>query len=480
MDNYRDRQATRDELVDSLLIDEDRRSAEAPMLGTRVFITTFTFVLAALGVRSSGQTAVAVFEQVSVVPMDRERVLADRTVIVRDGRIAELGASGAVTVPAGATRIDGRGKFLIPTLAEMHAHVPVEREQAERVLFLYVANGIGTIRSMLGDPSHFALRDRAARGEIVAPTMYLSGPSFNGQTAPTPDAAAARVIEQKKAGYDLLKIHPGVPRDAFDALARTADEQRIRFAGHVPAAVGLARALEAKYSTIDHLDGYIEALAKPGAPAGELFGINLVDQIDESRIRPLVERTKAAGTWMVPTQILIENWYGPEDVNAMRKWPEMQYVGADEAGQWVATKQKNVQAYSPDHRQRYIALRRRLIKALHDGGVGVLLGSDAPQTWNVPGFSIHREIATYVAAGLTPFQALVTGTRAVAEHLGTSESAGTIDVGKRADLVLLDGNPLQEIGNTAKIAGVMVGGRWLPKSDIDKRLHANRAAAITR
>ena len=141
-------------------------------------------------------------------------------------------------------------------------------------------------------------------------------------------------------------------------------------------------------------------------------------------MRALVEQTKAAGTWMVPTQILIENWYGPEGVDAMRKWPEMQYVGADEAGQWTAVKQKNVKAYSAEHRQKYIAVRRRLIKALHDGGVGVLLGSDAPQTWNVPGFSIHREIATYVAAGLTPFQALVTGTRAVAEHLGTSTSRG--------------------------------------------------------
>jgi imidazolonepropionase-like amidohydrolase len=450
------------------------------MPGIRLFIAGLACALALLGVRGSSQTPVTVFEQLSIIPMDRERVLADRTVIVRDGRIAEIGASGTVHVPAGATRIDGRGKFLIPTLAEMHAHVPVERDQAERVLFLYVANGIGTIRSMLGDPSHFALKERASRGEIVAPTMYLSGPSFNGQTAATPDAASARVIEQKKAGYDLLKIHPGVPRDAFDALAKTADAQSIRFAGHVPAAVGLARALEAKYSTIDHLDGYVEALAKPGAPAGQLFGINLVDQVDESRVRSLVEQTKAAGTWMVPTQILIENWYGPEDVNAMRKWPEMQYVGGDEAGQWVAVKQKNVQAYSAEHRQKYINLRRRLIKGLHDGGVGVLLGSDAPQTWNVPGFSIHREIATYVAAGLTPFQALVTGTRAVAEHLGTSKSAGTIEVGKRADVVLLDGNPLQEIGNTSKIAGVMIGGRWLPKNDIDKRLQASRAATGTR
>jgi hypothetical protein len=445
------------------------------MQASRIWSVTLLLTALVFVPRTAGQQTPAVaFEGVSVIPMDRERVLDAHTVIVHDGRIAEIGATGAVAVPANATRVDGRGKFLIPALSEMHAHLPTEREDAERVLFMYVANGIGTIRSMLGDPAHFTFRERARRGEIVAPTMYLSGPSFNGQTAPTREAAASRVREQKKAGYDFLKIHPGVPRDAFDALAQTADTQAIRFAGHVPADVGLSRALEAKYWTIDHIDGYVEALARPGAPDGQLFGINLVGHVDESTIPKLVERTRAAGTWIVPTQILIENWYGSDSVDAMRKWPGMQFVSSNEMDEWVATKQKNVQAYSADHRARYIALRRRLIKAFHDGRVGILLGSDAPQTWNVPGFSIHREIATYVAAGLTPYEALATGTRAVAAHFDTLERTGTIESGKRADLVLLDGNPLQDIANTSRIAGVMIGGRWLTKSDIDRRLRESR------
>jgi imidazolonepropionase-like amidohydrolase len=339
---------------------------------------------------------------------------------------------------------------------------------------MYAANGIGTIRSMLGDASHFRLRDRAARGEIVAPAMYLSGPSFNGQTAATPEAAAARVAEQKKAGYDLLKIHPGVPRTAFDALAAAADRDRIRFAGHVPLAVGLARALEAKYATIDHLDGYVEALARQGAPQSQSFGINLVEHVDEARIASLVAQTKAAGTWNVPTQILMESWYGPDDPEQMRKWPEMRYASPGDVEQWVSVKRKNLQAYSAEHRQRFIALRRRLIKALNDSGAGILLGSDAPQTWNVPGFSVHRELATYVASGLTPYQALATGTRNVATHLGTLDRAGTIESGKRADLVLLQGNPLQDISNSARIAGVMINGRWLPKAEIDQRLAGGR------
>jgi hypothetical protein len=397
-------------------------------------------------------------------------------VVTSGGRIQAIGNAGQVTVPAGAARVEGRGQFLVPALAEMHAHIPGAQAstQAERVLFMYVANGIGTIRSMLGDASHFRLRERAARGEIVAPAMYLSGPSFSGQTAPTPDAATARVVEQKKAGYDLLKIHPGVPRSAFDALAAAASREGIRFAGHVPLDVGLRRALEAKFWTIDHLDGYVEALAKPGAPGSQGFGINLVDHIDESRIPSLVADTNAAGTWNVPTQILMENWYGPEDPERMRQWPEIRYAAQGEVDQWVGVKRKNLQSFSAEHRQRFIALRRRLIKALHDGGAGLLLGSDAPQTWNVPGFSIHRELATYVASGLTPYQALSTGTRNVAAHLGTLDRSGTLEVGKRADLVLLQGNPLQDIANTARIAGVMINGRWLAKAEIDKRLDGGR------
>ena len=446
------------------------------MRRTLLFAIACAVAWLAVSPRSSAQQPVLAIEQVNVIPMDTERVLPDQTVVITAGRITTVAPAAKVAVPVGATRIDGSGQFLIPALAEMHAHIPSGQAaaQAERVLFMYVANGIGTIRSMLGDPGHFSLRERVRKGEIVGPTMYLSGPSFNGQTAATPEAAAARVAEQKKAGYDLLKIHPGVPRTAFDALAAAADRAGIRFAGHVPAGVGLHRALEAKYSTIDHLDGYVEALARPGAPPSQNFGVNLVPHVDESRIAALVGETKAAGTWNVPTQILLENWYGETDVEMMRNWPEIRYANPADVMQWVATKRNNTEAVPADQRRRFIALRRRLIKALHDGGAGLLLGSDAPQVWNVPGFSIHRELATYVAAGLTPYQALRTGTRNVAVHMGTLAQAGTIEAGRRADLVLLQANPLQDITNSSKIAGVLIGGRWLPRTEIQKRLDSGK------
>jgi imidazolonepropionase-like amidohydrolase len=438
------------------------------MASMRVALAGLAAMFVAWTSPSAQGTAVA-FEHVTYIPLDSERVQRDATVVITGGRISAAGA-GNGALPDGALRVDGRGRFLIPALAEMHAHLPSDPAEAERVLFMYVANGIGTIRSMLGDPSHFRLRERVMKGEIAGPTMILSGPSFSGQTAPSPAAAAGRVADQVKAGYDFLKIHPGVPRTAFDALAAAADKASIRFAGHVPADVGLQRALQAKYWTIDHLDGYVEALAGARARDSQNFGVNLMPHIDESRIAALAAETKAAGVWNVPTQILLENWYGAEGADVMRRRPEMQYVRPAELAQWVATKRDNDIAVSAKDRARFIAVRRRLIKALQDAGAGLLLGSDAPQVWNVPGFSIHRELASYVAAGLTPYQALVTGTRNVAAQLGASGPRLSIGAGDRVSLVLLDGNPLENIANSARIAGVMIGGRWIPRSEIDQRL----------
>jgi hypothetical protein len=302
----------------------------------------------------------------------------------------------------------------------------------------------------------------------VSPRIYTSGPSFNGNSVPTKEAAIAAVAAQKAAGYDLLKIHPGVRRDVFDSLAAKADELKIPFAGHVPLDVGLQRALEARYRSIDHVDGYVEALSdKP--TTSEFFGINLVNGLDESKIPALVQATKAAGTWIVPTQVLFDNLVGPESTDAMAKWPDMEFAApAGVVQKWIAQKQAMMK-YPAADREKFLAVRRRIIKALHDGGVPFALGSDAPQWWNVPGFSTHRELQSMVRAGLTPYQALRTGTVNIGTYFGTTD-LGTIAKGQRADLLLLDANPLQDITNTMRIAGVMLNGRWLPKSEFDKRL----------
>ena len=461
-------------------------SGGARVLATR--IVSVSLLAAPVAAQPAGQPQALVFEHVNIIPMDRERVLADQTVVISGGRIEAIGGAAATRVPAGATRIDGRGRFLMPTLSEMHAHVPGDdAPRAERQLFLYVANGIGTIRSMLGNPQHFALRERVRRGDIVAPTMYLTAPPFRATPA-TPVEVTATVAAQHKAGYDMLKIMEGTSRAAFDALVAAAAQMGMRFVGHVTTDVGLQRALEAKYWTIEHLDGYMEALVRSPlnrqnlerAGGGGEGGANIVTQVDESRIREVAAETKAAGTWNVPTQTVMETRFNDMDPETPRSWPEMRYADPAEIEEGIENKRKYMSAYSAQDRRRVIELRRKLIKALNDEGGGVLLGSDSPNRWNVPGFSIHRELAMYVGAGLTPYQALATGTRNVAVHFGTLKTTGTVETGKRADLVLLDANPLENISNTSRIAGVMIGGRWLPKSEIDRRLDtiaAEQAAA---
>ena len=355
----------------------------------------------------------------------------------------------------------------------MHAHIPggqAPDAAIERVLFLYAANGIGTIRGMLGDPRHLKYRGRAAAGELVSPRIYTSGPSLNGNTVPTKEAAIEAVTAQKTAGYDLLKIHPGVPLAAYDALAAKARELKIDVAGHVPAEVGLLHALETGYRSIEHLDGYVEAMSKSIVPS-QFFGINLIGDVDDSRLPDLVQKTKAAGTWQVPTEILFVNLMTDESPDSLRSRPEMKYVdNPKQLDAWVEQKKKFLQVPAAD-RQKFLALRRKLIKALFDAGVPFALGSDAPQMWNVPGFSAHRELGALVAAGLTPYQALRTGTVNVGAYFN-DPSTGTIAAGKRADLVLLTANPLEKIENSSAIAGVMVNGKWMSRAEIDKRLEA--------
>ena len=419
------------------------------------------------------------FTNVTVIPMDRERVIADQTVVVRGQRIVAMGPASEVAVPVDAVRIDGRGKYLMPGLGEMHAHIPpgqASDADIEKVLAYFALNGVTTVRGMLGAPRHLAYRDRAARGEVLSPTIYTTGPSFNGTTAPTVEAAVRMVTEQKAAGYDLLKIHPGVPREVYDSMAATARRLAIRFVGHVPLDVGLERALRQGQASLDHVDGLIEALVRDGSAVkpteSAFFGANLVDYVDESKLPALVALARASGTWIVPTQTLFESMAGPETPEALAQRPEMKYWPSRTVAQWVqATATTRTQlGMTTEQGQQMNQLRRRIMKALYQGGVPFLLGSDAPQWWNVPGFSIERELAAMVRAGFTPYQVLEMGTRNVARFFGAEEEFGTVAAGKRADLVLLDGNPLDDVANWKRRAGVVVRGAWHDREEIGRRL----------
>ena len=433
--------------------------------------------------------AVTAFVDVSVVPLDRERILDRQTVVVRGDRITAMGPAASTQVPAGATRIDGRGRFLMPGLAEMHAHViggqnPNHEALNRDILFLYVANGITSIRAMLGAPNQIPLRESLRRNEILGPTMYVSAPSLNGNSAPNPDSGATLVRMHKAAGYDFLKIHPQNFRvDTYDAIVRTAKEVGITWAGHVPPAVGLRHALASGQSGIDHLDGFLEA-ATPDSVFAKLQTqqplILHIASVDPAKFPGIANDIKRAAAWSVPTMLVWEN-LNTQAMTAeqMAAWPEMQYIARAQRNNYVTQKNNQLAALqnngiSPETSARYLALRRQALKALADAGAPLMMGTDSPQLFMVPGFALHRELGILVEAGLTPYQLYESGAKNVARYvadvLKQDGRFGTVAVGNRADLVLLEANPLQSVTNLTRRTGVMVRGRWVSAAEIDQGL----------
>lgn len=417
------------------------------------------------------------FTGVNVIPMDSERVLEDHTVVVQDGRITAVGPAASTAVPAGATRIDGRGRWLLPGLAEMHGHLPgANAAVAEDILFLYVAAGATTVRGMQGHPAQVELKRRVDAGEVIGPRMWLAAPALHGNSAPDPATGAQRVRDAKAAGFDLLKIHEGLSRETYDAIVRTARELDMPFGGHVPFDVGVHGALAARQSTIDHLDDYVEAMQPDDSPARAAEGAErarlLPLHADEARIQQLARATREAGVAVVPTQILWEVLLGARDAAGMVDRPENRYMPAATIEAW--SNQTNTFRERADHASaaREVQIRNRLLKAMSDEGVLILMGTDAPQIFSVPGFSLYRELPVMVEAGMTPYQVLRTGTVNVARFLGIEDDAGTVAPGRRADLLLLEANPLTDIGAIERNAGVMVDGRWLPPEYIRSRLEA--------
>lgn len=405
------------------------------------------------------------FTNVNVIPMDSERVLPDQTVLVSGNRITAVGPSDSVDVPAGATRIDGRGKYLMPGIAEMHGHVPVSRAEAEDILFLFVAAGATTVRGMQGHPNQLDFRRRVRAGEIVGPRLWLAAPAMRGNNVPDAATAERLVREAKNQGFDLLKVHEGLSANAYAGIVATANDVGLTWGGHVSADVGVPGALAAKQSTIDHLDDYLEAMQPDDSPALRATGAErqrlLPLHANESTIPELARATREAGVAVVPTQFLWEVLRGARDPATLVDRPENRYMPADTRATWLNRATAAYTNASRESATREAALRQTLLKTMSDEGVLILMGTDAPQIFSVPGYSLHRELPLMVESGMTPYEVLRTGTVNVARHLGIEAVAGTVSVGRNADLLLLDANPLEDIAAVARNAGVMVDGRWL-------------------
>ena len=460
-----------------------------------IFTSNIAGIFASAPIKLPDEAVVA-FVNVNVVPMDTERVLLNQTVIVRHGLIAEIGSAKRVKVPQSAQRIDGAGKFLIPGLMDMHVHLMSDDDEfpdalAEDELKIMIANGVTTIRLMTGTPEQLVLRARSARGEIIAPTMYVASPQFigkkstNAYVVTTEAEARESVHTAKRDGYDFLKITTNVKAEVYEAIVDEARKQNIRVIGHADSRfVGLARALKAGQQ-IEHLDSYLEALLPENAPMkGSVSDIYLynpknwesIDYLDESKIPELARATVQSNPFCTPTLTLFKYTFGiGRTEESIRAQPDARFYPPKIIDFWLGVNKRywasvGAAPKSAERHARYVEIRNKIVRAINAAGGKIMAGSDSPEWILLYGFSLHRELKTLNEAGLSTFTTLAAATRNPAEFFGTLNLTGTIEKGKRADLVLLEANPLQDIANTERRTGVMLKGRYFTQAELNKWL----------
>jgi imidazolonepropionase-like amidohydrolase len=432
---------------------------------------------------------------VTVIDATGSPAQPDMTVIVKDGRIAELGGSAAVHAPAGATAVDGTGKYLIPGLWDMHVHTVFGDwlPRNEKVtLPLFVANGVTGVRDMGGDLDVLKVwRASIAAGTLLGPRMVIAGPMLDGpvprfpSSAPVKDAAQGREVvdDLKSQGVDFIKIQSLIPRDGYFAAAAEARKIGIVFVGHVPDAVRASEASNAGQKSIEHFTGIFEGCSTIEdqlikGPKG--LGLN-VKTYDPVRAKALIALMVKNQTWQVPTLVWERGQWLVDDIDLSHD-PLTKYAPAAWKDRtwpmFVKDIMKDMDTDPLPVRKQFVQMELDMTLAMFRAGVPFMAGTDTAAGVHVfPGFSLHQELGLFVRAGLTPMQALQTATLNPAKFLGTLADQGTVERGKFADLVILDANPLDDIANTKKIRAVVLAGRYFDRAALDRMLHGVEVAA---
>lgn len=443
-------------------------------------------------------THVTVIDATGAPPMD------DMTVLIEGDRITALGKARTVTVPDGARIVDAKGKFLIPGLWDMHAHLTYSH-----FLKLNIANGVTGVREMGGSPAEFealrVLRKRIADGQLVGPRIVAAGVVVDGPRETsrpdslqvTNDTEAREAVDSlKQMGADFVKVYSMLQRDGYFAVAAEAKHQSLAFGGHVPASVSAAEASDAGQKSLEHLFGVlagcssIEAqLTAESKAAAERSGIagfvtaeigaqlKALERYDDQTAASLFARFVRNGTWQVPTLTGWRNLSAADDVQLIND-PRSRYIPAERRQAWKSQREGLRKSLPAEFfKARLIEKQFEVVLAMQKAGVGIMTGTDSAGLYLYPGFSLHEELALLVKAGLTPMEALQAATRNPAKYLGLLDRSGTVEKDRLADLVLLDANPLVEISNTQKIAAVMLAGKLITKPELDQLLSEAQAEA---
>jgi Amidohydrolase family len=430
-----------------------------------------TVLALCLGVAQQPADTPVVITNVNVLPMNTDRVLPAQTVVIEHGVITSIGPVQPPNRPT-ARLIDGAGKYLMPGLVDVHVHFHGNPpEEWPQLLELYIANGVTTIVSLKGNPQILALRDTVNAGRILGPRMYSVGPFINEPFFTTPDEVEREVVAQKRAGYDFIKIHGNLSRAAYHRLNEVARREGIRVVGHLPRNLGPEAAFAEHQYMIAHGEEFLyDTLSR--STDSSLGTI-------ESHFADWARATAAAKIWVTPNLTAYKAIGGMlQNLDSMLARPEMRYLPrSSQIGWGPATNpytNRNPPLRGAGIMTRYHVLEKLVLTFYQVADVGLLVGTDAMNTGVVPGFSAHDELADLVAAGLSPWEALHAATVNGAEFLGQPGDRGTVAVGQKADLVLLDANPFSDIANSRRIAGVLLRGRWFSRDDIAAMLRELR------
>ena len=426
------------------------------------------------------------FLHANVIPMDAERVMLDQTVIIQKGTITHIGDADQTPLPESAVQIEAAGHYLIPALSDMHVHLEGEAwnimfppdqqfsltdRDYERIFTPYLANGITTLQVMSALPEHIALRERIDRGEVLGPRLILSRmidgvaqswPAPINTQVSTPVEARKVVLESRDAGYDGMKVYTFLDRACYDAIVSTAQDVGMAVIGHIPEALSVEHILACGQDLIAHAEEVMKQAR---------------GNYSHERIEYFAERIANSNSWITPTLTTSRKILATfDDLEAELSRPEMRYLHPMMQGIWSFLI-KNMYSKMPVEHQMMIRkgfedFQRPFTKALHDKGVKLMTGTDVLIPLILPGFSLHDELQELVQVGLSPYEALKSATVHPQEYFGALKEAGTIEVGKRADLVMVAANPLEDIRNLRQVSGLMVQGNWLDRAFIRKGMDA--------